>query len=359
MLVLESGTSIGAISAGCLESDVIEHAKRVIKNNRAKLVEYNTTSTSDEIVWGLGLGCNGIVRVLVEPLAPQSSYIAALRRSLALQADVAPVVVATIFDHKSSNLTLSGTEIEIGSRYFVDEEDFPSHEPFLEIASDMRAAVSEEASGARVYQWSGGTTRVFIETLTPPVQLVVFGAGHDALPIIELACRLGWQTEVVDPQARPASRERFTKADRVTLARPEAVSEQVSITPRTLALLMSHNYAHDQALLKFLLRSPAHYIGVMGPRKRTERMLIELAESDRSFRLKDADRSRLYAPAGLDIGADAPAEIALSIIAEMRAVLADRRGGMLRERKGGIHTQKRDNELGPVVEVSESSVATA
>jgi len=85
------------ISAGCLESDVIEHAKRVIKTNLTKLVEYDTTSTSDEIVWGLGLGCNGIVRVLVEPLAPQSSYVAALRRSFALQADVAPIVVATAY----------------------------------------------------------------------------------------------------------------------------------------------------------------------------------------------------------------------------------------------------------------------
>jgi len=95
MLVCEGGVSTGSISAGCLESDVIEHAKRVIKTNLTKLVEYDTTSTSDEIVWGLGLGCNGIVRVLVEPLAPQSSYVAALRRSFALQVDVAPIVVVS------------------------------------------------------------------------------------------------------------------------------------------------------------------------------------------------------------------------------------------------------------------------
>jgi xanthine/CO dehydrogenase XdhC/CoxF family maturation factor len=186
--------------------------------------------------------------------------------------------------------------------------------------------------------------KVFVETLSPPISLVVFGAGHDALPVVEFARGLGWQTEVVDPQARPVSRSRFAAADRVTLARPEEVGARVSITPRTLTLLMSHNYSHDLELLKFLLASPARYIGVMGPRKRTERMLSELAASDGLFSLGEADRSRLHSPAGLDIGANAPAEIALSIVAEMRAVLDERRGGMLRERRGSIHGSAGDGE---------------
>jgi xanthine/CO dehydrogenase XdhC/CoxF family maturation factor len=190
----------------------------------------------------------------------------------------------------------------------------------------------------------GGVLKVFVETLLPPVPLVVFGAGHDVLPILELARGLGWQTEVVDPQARPASRSRFATADRVTLARPEHTSAEVDITPRTLALLMSHNYSHDLALLRFLLASPARYIGVMGPRKRTERMLSELAANEDAPLLEEAGLARLHSPAGLDIGANAPAEIALSIIAEMRAVLDGRRGGMLRERRGSIHGGQDDGE---------------
>ena len=144
-------------------------------------------------------------------------------------------------------------------------------------------------SGAHIFDVDGAAVKVFVETLLPPVPLVIFGAGHDALPVVELARGLGWQTEVVDPQARPASRSRFAAADRVTLARPEDVGAQVSITPRTLTLLMSHNYSHDLALLRFLLASPARYIGVMGPRKRTERMLSELAAGDDAFRLEEAD----------------------------------------------------------------------
>jgi xanthine/CO dehydrogenase XdhC/CoxF family maturation factor len=133
----------------------------------------------------------------------------------------------------------------------------------------------------------------------------------------------------VDPQARPASRARFAVADRVTLSRPDDIAGSVSITSRTLALLMSHNYGHDLALLGFLLRSPARYIGVMGPRSRTERMLSELA-AFADLDLVAADRERLHAPVGLDIGADGPLQIALSIVAEMRAVLDGRPGGMLR-----------------------------
>jgi xanthine dehydrogenase accessory factor len=281
MLVCESGIHTGTISAGCLESDVIEHAKRVLQTGAAKLVEYNTATTSDEEVWGLGLGCNGIVRVLVEPLASGSPCIEALRRSCEARPDAPPVSVATVYD--------------------VD-----------------------------------GAAKVFTETLLPPVHLVIFGAGQDALPVVELARELGWYTEVVDPQARPASRSRFAIADRVTLARPEDVGAHVSITPRTMTLLMSHNYSQDLALLRFLLGSPARYIGVMGPRKRTERMLRELAATQ--------GMARLHSPAGLDLGANGPAEIALSIVAEMRAVLNGRRGGKLRERRGSIHCDPEDGE---------------
>jgi xanthine dehydrogenase accessory factor len=332
MLVSETGIHTGTISAGCLESDVIEHAKRVLQAGAAKLVEYNTATTSDEEAWGLGLGCNGIVRVLVEPLVSGSLYIEALRRSCEARPDAAPISVATVYQHASST----------GARLFIDEEGDARHETMsvemaAMLASEVRAlARGGVTSAARAYDVEGAAAKVFIETLLPPVPLVIFGAGHDALPVVELARELGWRTEVVDPQARPASRSRFATADRVTLSRPEDVGAHVRITPWTMTLLMSHNYAQDLALLRFLLASPARYIGVMGPRKRTERMLRELDAA--------AGMVRLHSPAGLDIGANGPDEIALSIVAEMRAVLNGRRGRMLRERRGSIHGSPADGE---------------
>ncbi len=345
MLVCEGGASTGTISAGCLEGDVVEHAKRVIRAGKAVLVEYDTASTSDEMAWGLGLGCNGVVRVLVEPLAPASVYVEALRRSYEARAGGASLTVATVYQHTPSDSTPAARRVRIGARLFIDE----GGEAAREHLSDEAAAVVEGdvragASGVRVYDVAGGSLKVFVETLAPPVSLIVFGAGHDALPVVELARSLGWRTEVVDPRARPVSLSRFAAADRVTLARPEEVGARVTITSRTLTLLMSHNYSHDLELLKFLLASPARYIGVMGPRKRTERMLCELAAGGDACSLGEADGARLHSPAGLDLGANAPAEIALSIVAEMRAVLAGRRGGMLRERRGSIHGHPGDGE---------------
>jgi xanthine dehydrogenase accessory factor len=350
MLVCEGGASTGTISAGCLEGDVIEHAKRVIRAGKAVLVEYNTASTSDEMAWGLGLGCNGIVRVLVEPLAFGSLYVDALRRSCEAQDDDAPVSVATVYQHTPSESATAEGRIEIGARLFINDEGEVSREKLNDrvavmLESEVRTLFrGGETTGTCVCNVDGGSVQVFVETLLPPVSLVVFGAGQDVLPVVELARQLGWQTEVVDPQARPVSRSRFAMADSVTLARPEEVAAQVGITPRTLTLLMSHNYSHDLELLRFLLASPARYIGVMGPRKRTERMLSELAAMEDTFQLEEAGLARLHSPAGLDIGANAPAEIALSIIAEMRAVLDGRRGGMLRERRGSIHSGLSDGE---------------
>jgi xanthine dehydrogenase accessory factor len=363
MLVCEGGESTGTISAGCLEGDVVEHAKRVMRRGEAKLVEYDTASTGEEMAWGLGLGCNGIVRVLVEPLAPGSPYVEALRRSCEAPADSAPVSVATVYQHTPSEFVPDEGRIETGARLFINDQVEVSREKLSSrVAAMLESEVRElsrggETSGARVIDADGGAVKVFVETLLPPVQLVVFGAGHDALPIVELARSLGWQTEVVDPQARPASLSRFAAADRVTLARPEEVASLVSITPRTLTLLMSHNYSHDLALLRFLLASPARYIGVMGPRKRTERMLSELAAGEGMSLLEEAGLARLHSPAGLDIGANAPAEIALSIIAEMSAVLEGRRGGSLRERRGSIHGSRGDGE--PVRLTDEQTLTAA
>ncbi|HZH91621.1 MAG TPA: XdhC family protein [Pyrinomonadaceae bacterium] len=364
MLVCEGGTSTGTISAGCLEGDVIEHAKRVMRAGAAVLVEYDTASTSDEMAWGLGLGCNGIVRVLVEPLAPASLYVEALRRSCEAHTDVAPVSVATVYQHTPPEPAAATARIEIGARLFIYGDGDIGRENLSDRAaamleSEARALSPEGGTCAtRVIDADGGVLKVFVETLLPPVPLVIFGAGQDVLPILELARGLGWQTEVVDPQARPASRARFATADKVTLARPEHTCAEVDITPRTLALLMSHNYSHDLALLRFLLSSPARYIGVMGPRKRTERMLSELAANEDAPLLEEAGLARLHSPAGLDIGANAPAEIALSIIAEMRAVLDGRRGGMLRERRGSIHGGQGDGERVTTLSV-ESSLRAA
>ena len=350
MLVRDGGLSTGTISAGCLESDVVEHAKEVIRTGTARLVEYDTASTSDEMAWGLGLGCNGVVRVLVEPLDRGSSFIKALRRSIDPQNGGDTAVAATVYEVCTPVAGPSISGMRLGTRLIFGED---SELLFENADADAASALASElrrrwasgfVSGATAVELDGTIVRVFVEELLPPVPLVIFGAGPDAGPIVELARGLGWRTEVVDPQARPATASRFAMADKVTLARPEEARDRVVITRRTMALLMTHNYAHDLSLLGLLLDSPAAYIGVMGPRRRTERMLQELGSSRGGRVTSGDDLSRLYSPVGLDTGANSPAEIAVSVVAEINAVLNGRNGGLLRERRGSIHGKPSDAE---------------
>lgn len=349
MLICEDGYTTGTISAGCLESDLIEHAKRVISNGRPKLVEYNTTSTSDEMAWGLGLGCNGIVRVLVEPLSSDSLYIDSLRNAVDRADETTPTKVVTIYESVGSEAEHEDGAIRPGARVVIDADGACKHE---RLEADTARAFEQslvgqleisQMPGANAFAANGSIVRVFVEVLLPPVPLIVFGAGHDALPIVELASGLGWRVEVVDPQQRPASVPRFSRADKVTLSRPEDVAANVTVTPRTVAILMTHNYAHDLELLEFLLASPATYVGVMGPKKRTTRMLGELRARQANL-VSDENLERLFSPVGLDIGANSPFEIALSIVSEMKAVLNGRAGGLLRERHSSIHGRAIDAE---------------
>ncbi|WP_394753266.1 XdhC family protein [Crenothrix sp.] len=332
MLVTESSQSTGMISAGCLETDVIQQALRVIDTQLTELIEYDTTSTTQEMAWGLGLGCHGVVSLLIEPCTLQCSYINALRLTFTAASNTAAIAVATVFHYSPADL-MPVADIKIGARVIINKFQEINCTVFNNrlatlIYQDADSALLEEKSGACVYNWDGNSAKVFIEIIPPPITLVIFGAGYDVLPIVKLASGLGWQTDVIDVQARPASLDIFSLASKVTLARPENVHEHVRITLRSFALLMTHNYVHDKSLLEFLLLSTSRYIGVMGPKKRTERLLDDV-EKTGGFTCKDTDLARIYAPVGLDIGAGSPEEIALSIIAEIRALVADRHGGHL------------------------------
>jgi xanthine dehydrogenase accessory factor len=355
MLVAAAGATSGTISAGCLEGDVVEHALSVIHSGAPKVVEYDTASTSEEVAWGLGLGCGGVVRVLIEPLAAGSLHLDALRGSREAGEDVDGVAVATVYDPAPFSARMAaGGRLVIGRDGEVRFGGMDGGTAAVVERETRALAAAGITSAAREIEVDGGTVRVLFETLAPPVPLIVFGAGQDVLPVVELARGLGWITEVVDTHARPLSRTRFAGADRVTLALPDEVPQRVRITPATMALVMSHDYAHDRAVFDLLLASPARYIGVMGPRERSRRMLAELGLDGGRV-----DLARLHSPIGLDIGANSPAEVALSIIAEMRAALDGRRGGMLRDRPGPIHRDADAPECVPLSRGHLRSVAAA
>jgi xanthine dehydrogenase accessory factor len=342
MFITETGQTTGVLSGGCLERDVCERATKVIETGEPVVVRYDTTS-DDDIVWGLGQGCNGVVNVLIEP-ASGARLDHLMRLLTECSESQRRGALATVIYQEGE------TGVSIGTRalLYPDTPKAPGHSssgiPIGNVFDDLRDAVQSGVSTTGRYELGAGSVEVFIEVVEPQVPLVVFGAGDDALPVIALARNLGWRTTAVDTRARPASIERFAGADAVVLCRPEEVSERVLLNDRTATVLMTHNYLHDLELLNALLDKRVRYIGCLGPKQRTERLLLELAGGDAALAVQYL--GQLYAPAGLDIGAETPAEIAFSIVAEIRAVLAGREGGLLRNRKGAIHTKPCEQSTG-------------
>ena len=334
MLIAADGQTVGSVSGGCLERDVLNQARRVLQRNKPRVVTYDSMS-DDDIVWEFNLGCNGIVDVLIEPLHHNGK-----RGLLGFLADCLDHrktgVVATVFGVEGHMKTAVGNRLMLSERqsaiHDIGDEDLAKA-----ILGDSRRARESGMSKVQMYEMSAGRAEVFIEVIQPPVPLVIFGAGHDAVPLVRFAKELGWHVTVVDPRPGYATRQKFPLADTLVVCRPEEVHEHIEIQRSTMAVVMTHHYLQDADLLRTLLPLPLRYLGLLGSKRRTQRLLHEARKE--GVLLSERNLDLVYSPIGLDIGADTPEEIALAIAAEIQAVLAGRSGGMLRIREGPLHEQ--------------------
>ncbi|MBD1997674.1 XdhC family protein [Leptolyngbya sp. FACHB-541] len=338
MLMTEEGQRFGSISGGCLEDDVFEHAQAVMRSYQPHLVSYDTTSR-DDLTWGLGLGCNGIIQILIEPLTPIETirYQTILSEWLHRQQ---PGVLVTLLR------TDGRVKTQLGSCLVLEPNHISIntiHDPELSeaICRDAKAALSSNQSRGATYQLSVGQAEVLLEVMQPPVSLMLFGAGQDIPPVIRFAKELGWQVTVCDHRPAYMTPDRFPLADRIITARPEHIHNHLHFHKHTAAVIMTHHYLHDLELLKALLPSSVSYLGMLGSRQRTDRLLVELRTQD--IQLTEAQLQRFYAPVGLDIGAETPEAIALSIVSEIQAALTNRSGNFLRAGKGRIHGNLHDH----------------
>lgn len=332
MVIRLDGSVVGLVSGGCLESDLAEHAKRVISAGRAEVVSYDTRNDEDA-PWGLGLGCNGLIEVLIEPLEPDEA------KSISQMLDTAlgesePTVIASVIRAADSNVSPSvGAHALIqGSSQFLSTGNWGAASFLAETANKHSDAL---ASGRRGMAAEIDGAEIAFEVVTPSVRFVVCGSGPDTLPIAALAVDLGWDVTVVDHRPlTPAHVARFPGAKVVYCENALDLRDRVSINTRAAAVVVSHHFERDRTYLESLLGSEAVYIGMLGPRARTEKMLSDLAA--RGVKTGDGDE-RLYAPVGMDIGGDGPDAIALSIIAEVSAIMAKRSGMHLRDKRGPLH----------------------
>ncbi len=330
LLVPEHGELVGNISGGCLEGDVADVAKVVMVKGEPRIVSFDLTA-DDEAVWGWGLGCNGAIEVFVEPAEKAAQVAGALRAALE---EERPISVVTVLASDVAGVERGdrivvrpdgGTEGSLGD----PQLDRAAAEAGLELLAAQRSEVRTLRAGT-------GEVRAFVEVLEPPLRLLVCGAGHDAIPLVRAGAGLGWRVVVVDDRREFLTPDRFPEAHGfVHLDHPGKVAEEAPLDERTFVVVMTHNFLRDKEYLRALLGTPVPYLGMLGPGARTERLLAELAAE--GVEVGEADRARIHGPAGLDLGAEGPEEIAQAIVAEIVAVKRGRPAGFLRDRPGPIH----------------------
>ena len=331
MLITDDGRWEGAISGGCLEGDALRKARQVMLDDKPIVVTYDTMDDGANS-FGVGLGCNGIIDVLIEPVHPDNRQNPIeLLKEFIQKRDVR--VLATVLKSDVS------TGLVSGNRFTLTESSAEQVPNWL--LTDMREALTTGKPLTKAYSVESGPVEVFIERIDPGIELVIFGAGYDVVPVAKLARELGWQVTVTDDCVAHLSPKRFPVATCVLFADRQAVTDQLTITNRTAAVLMSHNFNYDRAVLQKLLTTDVPYIGILGPRKRFDKMQVEF-EKDGLF-FPEAALNRVHAPIGLDLGAETPDEIALSIMAEIKAFFTKGAGGFLKDKPGPIHERLSGN----------------
>jgi xanthine/CO dehydrogenase XdhC/CoxF family maturation factor len=335
MLVNDEGELTGAISGGCLEGDALRRALYALSQQRSRLVSYDT-SDEDDMTIGIQLGCAGVIQVLFEPIdsAKQDNPIQLIRKALAIRQEA---VMVTLFNLSNKHAYQPGTCLLMESNGNISGA-IPIQGMEKMVMEDVQLVMRNKKSVFREYQADGTSTTAFIEFLQPPISMVVVGAGNDAVPMMQIADTLGWDVRIVDGRNTHARPERFVAACQVLVSKPEAVLDQLSMDSRTVFVMMTHNYNYDLSMLKALLPTQTPYIGMLGPKKKLDRMLDELRQE--GVKLDDAMLSKVHGPTGLEIGAETPEEIALSIIAEIQAVVEGKAGGMLKHKPDVIHARE-------------------
>jgi len=322
------GTPVGTISGGCLEGEVCQIAADVMREGSTRLLHYDLTA-DDEAVWGWGLGCNGVIDVFVEPAEQAVEMAGAIRRAIDEQRELAAVTVVEAPE---------GSPTTPGARLLVEPDgsvEGTLGDAVLDTAGADAARRAMVDGRSRIVPIGAGVN-AFVEALLPPIRLLVCGAGHDAIPLVRFAASLGWRVEVVDDRAAFLTRERFPEATGfVHVDEPAGAAEATSPDRRTFPVVMSHNFMRDKDYLRAFLGTPVSYIGMLGPNTRLLKLLDELTRE--GYVPEPDDMRVVHSPAGLDLGAEGPEEIAWAIIGEVLAVRSGRGAGFLKDRGGHIH----------------------
>lgn len=335
MLITEDGEITGAISGGCLEGDALRKAQNVIFQQKSMLVTYDTTDEDDQ-KFGVGLGCNGIIHVLIEPIDATDNYnpISLLKNS---QDTREAAVMCTLFSLKNSRDKQIGSKLLFKNNKLIGSLPFDLSGLIDQIDVDSNQAFKKRLNAINHYPQFGDLD-IFYESLQPPVRILLFGAGNDTIPLAKIAAILGMEVILIDGRKNYATAERFPTASQILIGKADEVLTQILMDHNTVVLLMTHNFEYEAIALEILVNLSLPYIGILGPKKKTFKLLERLEQKGLEV---NSLANNTYAPIGLDLGAETPEEIALSILAEIQAVLNRKSPIFLKDKIGPIHSEER------------------
>lgn len=326
MIVEPDREALGAITAGCLEGPVAEIAHDVIDSGSRHLETYDLT---DDDEWGMGMGCNGIIDVLVEPL--DDSW----RAPLDILAEGNSITLLTVLDSATEEISSNARMAIEPDGTALPVTDRPEIPPEITSNIDIGTYLDGGHAGTVTVETDDGVVRLFVDALVPPPELLIFGWQRDVHPISRFAREVGFRVTVASGRGGRADPESFPNADRVISTRPSELGASVEIPERTYAVVMSHNFIDDRLAIESLLDTEIPYVGVMGPRKRFEELQADVQADGEAY--SASELQRIATPVGLDLGGGEPAQIALAIVAEVLAVKNGREGGRLTTTDGPIH----------------------
>ncbi|MFT7450063.1 MAG: xanthine dehydrogenase accessory factor [Patescibacteria group bacterium] len=322
MLVNSNGIWVGGISGGCLEGDALNKSLNAIYKNESSIIVYDTMEDDSSQI-GVGLGCNGRIEVLLTPIDPNDpNNEIELLRSL-LYAEKPSIIAKVISKHSSSFSKCQMLDYNVPGLNFMNIKNTSLQEA-------IHTALEKKSPRIFNLESSEGDLKVLLEFIRPETRLIIVGDSYDVNAMVNVAETLGWEIWIVG-RMKKLTKELVKRVQKVI---PFKEHEQIKTHDYTAVVLMSHDYKWDLTILQHFIKNNPPYIGILGPKKRFQKM-------DKELSVIELEKiNYIYSPTGLEIGAETPEEISLSIAAEIIAVFRNKKGLFLKLKDGSIHTRE-------------------
>jgi len=330
MLILEDGHWFGSVSGGCLEGDVIERARLVMNTGEKQLFKYDTRQNAEN-AFGMGYGCNGLLEILIEPITGNKNDLV-YQQLLHTAFYSGQQGMATVYCTEDDTVAQLGERLHTSGLSSISHEDLQAA-----VESDLMDVIEAGESKNKTYKIGGKKVKVFLEVFTPNINILIFGAVFHVIPLKRIANEIGFNVHVTDSFEPIQPIWNFPYADEISIIDEGAAKKIIDTTPNLAVVFLTHNFFYIKDQLPLALKSPAPYVGILGSRKKTQKILREAEINEMNY--SSEELAKIHYPIGLDIGANTSEEIALSIVAEIRSFFSGRSGEPLRKFEGAIHVR--------------------